>query len=151
MAQPPKSEDASSDEINESSPTSSTPAPAEPADAPADAPAETPAASQTAPEVAAASEDAAAQGDSAPSDAPDEAAPAVASSPAPIEDAVHPDAPDASTLPSSFVEMGLPAPMLAALEKLGWGAPTKVQAAAFGPASAGKDVLVQSQLSLIHI
>lgn len=141
MAQPPKSEDTSSDEINESSPTSSTPAPADESAAP-----------EPAPEASTTSVDAAASDDSGPSDdgsteteTETEAPEAVAALPAPIEDAVHPDAPDASTLPSSFVEMGLPEPMLAALEKLGWGAPTKVQAAAFGPASAGKDVLVQSQ------
>ncbi|MBV1859273.1 MAG: DEAD/DEAH box helicase, partial [Nannocystaceae bacterium] len=135
MAQPPKSGDTSSDEINESSPTSSTPAPAD----------ETAATGESA-EAAATSVDAAAQDDPvSPQLDPSEAPEAAASSPAPIEDAVHPDAPDASTLPSSFVEMGLPEPMLAALNKLGWGAPTKVQAAAFGPASAGRDVLVQSQ------
>lgn len=127
MAQPPKSEDTSSDATpEETSPSSSTPAQADPADAPEDA------------VEAATSDDAAAEDVADAAEAPE-------SSPAPIEDAVHPDAPDAASLPSTFEEMGLSEPMRAALEKLGWGAPTKVQAAAFGPVTAGRDVLVQSQ------
>ena len=131
MAQPPKSEHDASDVISEETSPSSSPAPAD-ASAPAEATEAPPAAT---------SEDAAADDVSAAASEDVEHT----SSPAPIEDAVHPDAPDASSLPSTFEAMELPAPMLAALGKLGWGGPTKVQAAAFGPMTAGQDLLVQSQ------
>ncbi|MEM6295246.1 MAG: DEAD/DEAH box helicase [Myxococcota bacterium] len=133
MAQPPKSEEQSSDEIQDSPESLSTPSPADDAEAPASADA-------AADETAAATPD-----EGAPvQDAGDAVVP-VTSSPAPIEDAAHPEAPDAETLASTFEELGIPAPMLTALTAMGWTAPTKVQSAAFGPVTAGRDVLVQSQ------
>ncbi len=55
------------------------------------------------------------------------------------------DGDDADDLPKTFEEMGIEGPLLGSLAKMGWDAPTAVQAAAFAPVTAGHDVLVQSQ------
>lgn len=47
--------------------------------------------------------------------------------------------------PQTFDEMKLPPAMQQALTKLKWDAPTAVQSAAYGPVTEGQDVLVQSQ------
>src|SRR5690606_28533060 len=45
----------------------------------------------------------------------------------------------------TFEEMGLSAPLLKALAEKGYKTPTPVQARAFGPAAAGRDLIVRSK------
>lgn len=53
---------------------------------------------------------------------------------------------DDEPIPTTFAELGLTeGPLLAAVEAAGWTSPTPVQARTFGPISASRDVLVQSQ------
>ncbi len=137
MAQPPKSEDMTSDDSTQSTPAPLSTDAADSGDS--DGPPAQDAAQGEAQTEADEAPDAASSEDSS------DAETLVVSSPAPIEDAVHPDAPDAASLPQSFAEMGLSPELIAAVAKMGWPAPTKVQGAAFGPVTAGRDVLVQSQ------
>ncbi|MGB1699318.1 MAG: DEAD/DEAH box helicase, partial [Nannocystaceae bacterium] len=54
-------------------------------------------------------------------------------------------APAEPPAPATFAELGVPAHLLRAIEKLGWTRPTEVQARAFTPGVEGKDLMVQSR------
>ncbi len=72
------------------------------------------------------------------------AAPATDSATAPPQTAAASELAVELPLPT-FEELGVSPSLRAAIDKIGWAMPTRVQAAAYAPLSSGKDLMVQSR------
>ena len=54
------------------------------------------------------------------------------------------EAPAEEPMPETFKELGVPGPILTALDEMGWSQPTPVQVRCYAPLMRDEDVLVQS-------